>query len=218
MQDFEKIITIFAGGGIWIILLATLWILFIYIHKIENLYDFFILKQIKLLRENIDDNNLEEGIRNILKEKLNSIFFKKSFGIYANAKLRNNIYPLIENTNINVADIKKSKRYIKTDNNFLSVVITPKDETKYKRYQPLVVLCMIAFTAYLIIPTLIFLGLIKQNPENLSPQSITDDKVIIICLVAAFMYLGFAYFFRKRAIGYETAQKLQQTLLKLNQN
>ncbi|MDO1510918.1 hypothetical protein [Neisseria sp. MVDL19-042950] len=222
MQDFDKIALLLGKGGILLtiasILVYILWKLLININHIENLYDFITVKRKKSIREDINDNNLEEGIREILKENYNHIRFKKISGIHANKKLRSNIYSLIKNPAVNIADIRKSKRYIKTDNSLLSIVITPKDKNKYKGDRIFNRVLLVASILYFILFVLIILGIVKQVPENISPKNITDKTVSIICLVMVFVYSTFAYSLRKRVIGYETAQKLQQTLLKLNQN
>lgn len=218
MQEIEKIIAFFTGEkiliGIAIGIIVLLERIITNINHVENLYDFIKVKRKKLIREDISDNNLENGIREILKEKLNSLVFKEIFKFNANEKLRNSIYSLLKNTEISIIDIKKSIKYIDLDNNILFINLTSKDKTLYKADKVLHLVFLFSSIFYFLIFITIIAGLIKGN----QPKDMTSNAVSIISLIGTFLYAIISYFYRKKIIAYETAQKLRTTLSKLNQN
>ncbi|WP_373796349.1 hypothetical protein [Neisseria dentiae] len=208
MQTFEKIVSFFLTGNKWLGIVAVVWLFILNIQRIDSFYDLIKNKRKKLIREDINDNNLEEDTKETLKEELNSLMFKEIFGIRANKNLRRSINSLVAQVDINILDVKKSIRYIEIKNNLLSINLTLGDEVKYYINVAFCFLCALASILLLLLFMLISTGVATVNQEVF----LTAERLQIIFLLCFVVYMFLTRIFYKDVIAYKAAEKLKKFL------
>jgi len=130
MDIIDKLLDSLKNGNYSIALILVMILLIIKSKDIYKVYQEFKKQKIERLKELQTIDNLDEETKTFIKDSLNNEVFYQLTGINADKYLKNNLIKVYESSKgiITYKDLKISQRFLKIENNVLTIEIKTGDK------------------------------------------------------------------------------------------
>ena len=130
MDIIDKLLDSLKNGNYSIALILVMILLIIKSKDIYKVYQEFKKQKIERLKELQTIDNLNEETKTLIKDSLNNEVFYQLTGINADKYLKNNLIKVYESSKgiITYKDLKISQRFLKIENNVLTIEIKTGDK------------------------------------------------------------------------------------------